>query len=149
MIVSSCLFLGLLLAPAQAGQESEDVKNARKAIAKVLDDQVEAWNRGDLKSFMAGYHRSGDITFYSGGTVQKGWDAVFERYQKKYQGDGKEMGKVTFRDIAIDILGPDSAVVRGRWELKLTDEMPSGLFTLVFRKTSAGWRIVHDHTSNG
>ena len=134
----------LLLAALPGGDAAE----AKKAIQKVLDDQVAAWNRGDLKGFMAGYQRSNETTFYSGNTALKGWDAVLERYQKKYQGEGKEMGKVTFRDIDIQVLSADSAVVRGRWELKLANEMPGGLFTLVFRKTAEGWRIIHDHTSN-
>ena len=35
----------------------------------------------------------------------------------------------------------------GRWRLERAQDAPSGLFTLLFRRTSAGWRIVHDHTS--
>jgi uncharacterized protein (TIGR02246 family) len=129
------------------GGDTEQAKAARKTIYAVLTDQVDCWNKGDLKGFMAGYHKSGDITFYSGDKVVKGWDAMLERYQKTYQGEGKEMGKLTFRDIEIDVLSADSAVVRGRWELKQSKATPGGLFTLVFRKTPDGWRIVHDHTS--
>ena len=45
-------------------------------------------------------------------------------------------------------LGVDAAVVRGRWHLTMSDgKTPHGLFTLVFRKFSDGWRIVHDHSS--
>jgi beta-aspartyl-peptidase (threonine type) len=120
-----------------------------RAIRKVLNDQVAAWNQGDLKGFMAGYHKSDDITFYSGDKVLKGWDAMYERYQKKYQGEGKEMGKLSFRDLDVQVLGGGSAVVRGRWELKMQKGMPGGLFTLLLRKTADGWRIVHDHTSAG
>jgi ketosteroid isomerase-like protein len=111
-------------------------------------DQLDAWNKGDLKGFMAGYLKSPDVTFYSGGNVVKGWDAMLERYQKKYQGEGKEMGKLTFRDVEIDVLSAESAVVRGRWDLKMTKTNPGGLFTLLLRKTTDGWRIVHDHTSD-
>ena|SRR5437899_1675093 len=136
-----CLCLLLTTAPGDAAE-------AKKAIQQVLADQVAAWNKGDLKGFMAGYQRSADTTFYSGGTVLKGWDAVLERYEKRYQGEGKEMGKLTFRDIDIQVLSADSALVRGRFELKLSKDMPTGLFTLLFRKTPEGWRIVHDHTSN-
>src|SRR2546429_6858813 len=113
------LCLGLLLAALPGGDAAE----AKKAIQKVLDDQVAAWNRGDLKGFMAGYQRSNETTFYSGGTALKGWDAVLERYEKKYQGEGKEMGKLTFRDLDIQVLGGDSAWVRGRFELKLSKDL--------------------------
>jgi ketosteroid isomerase-like protein len=144
-MITTALCLCALLAPQQTAGNTEA---ARKAIVQVLSDQIEAWNKGDLKGFMAGYQRSPDITFYSGGTIHKGWDTVLERYQKKYQGEGKEMGMLTFPEITVEVLSADSAVVRGRFELKTSKDMPSGLFTLIFRKTPQGWRIVHDHTSN-
>jgi uncharacterized protein (TIGR02246 family) len=135
------------LVSVQTGGESADAKASRAAIATVLANQVEAWNKGDLPGFMAGYLRSGDLTFYSGDTILKGWDATLQRYQKKYQGEGNEMGKLAFKDLDIQLLSPDSAVVRGRWELKRTKDNPHGLFTLILRKTPEGWRIIHDHTS--
>jgi ketosteroid isomerase-like protein len=44
-------------------------------------------------------------------------------------------------------LGPASAIALGRWELKRANDNPHGRFTLIFRHTPDGWRIVHDHTS--
>jgi ketosteroid isomerase-like protein len=126
----------------------EEVQAQKKAIHTVLIDQVTSWNKGDLKGFMAGYQKGNDVTFYSGKNIVKGWDAMLERYQQKYQGEGKEMGKLTFRDVVIDVLSADNAVVRGRWDLKMSKASPGGLFTLLLRKTTDGWRIVHDHTSD-
>lgn len=120
---------------------------AARAVRRVLDDQVAAWNKGDLKGFMAGYWRSPDLTFFSGKDKTRGWDATLERYQKRYQAEGKEMGKLTFRDLEIEVLSPESAWVRGRWQLELSKETVGGLFTLIFKKLPEGWRIVHDHTS--
>lgn len=120
---------------------------AAKAVRQVLDDQVTAWNKGDLKGFMASYWRSPDLTFFSGKEKTRGWQATLERYQKRYQAEGKEMGKLAFRDLEIESLGPDSAWVRGRWHLELSKETVGGLFTLIFKKFPEGWRIVHDHTS--
>jgi ketosteroid isomerase-like protein len=153
--LSCCLLVAApsLPSPAAGGGlggrgAGEQAKADQKAILQVLNDQQVTWNKGDLKAFMSGYQHSSALTFYSGATIHKGWDAILERYQKKYQAEGKEMGKLTFRDIDIEVLGADSAVVRGRWELKTSTDMPNGLYTLIFRKTPEGWRIVHDHTSN-
>jgi beta-aspartyl-peptidase (threonine type) len=118
-----------------------------KAIREVLDAQVVAWNKGDLDGFMKGYWQSEKLTFFSGATRTSGWKATLERYQKKYKADGKEMGKLTFRDLEIEELSADAAVVKGRFELDLGKDKPTGLFTLIFKKTPDGWRIVHDHTS--
>jgi beta-aspartyl-peptidase (threonine type) len=125
-----------------------DSEDAAKAIRKVLDDQQSAWNKGDLEAFMSGYWKSDDLSFYSGGDKTKGWNATYERYKKKYQSEGKEMGALTFSELDINVVGADNAVVRGRWQLKMKDDKKiGGLYTLWLRKLPEGWRIVHDHTS--
>jgi len=137
--------LALLAAPAAAQPQKEDGK---KAIQAVLDAQVAAWNQGDLPKFMEGYWQSPHLTFYSAKKVTRGWQATLERYQKTYQGEGREMGKLAFRDLDIQMLGADHAFVRGRFVLALKKENAEGLFTLIFQKVKGQWRIVHDHTSS-
>ena len=128
----------------------DDIKKAENKvlIANVLDNQAAAWNMGDLPGFMKGYLESEDLSFYSGNNKTKGWKATLERYQKKYQGEGKEMGKLSFKELTIELLGDDHALVRGRFHLQLKKDAPTGIFTLIVRKTPAGWRIIHDHTSS-
>jgi beta-aspartyl-peptidase (threonine type) len=118
-------------------------------VQQVLDDQIAAWNRGDLEGFLATYWRSPELTFFSGKDVTHGWDATLERYRQRYQAEGKEMGRLTFRDVEVLPLTADQAWARGRWHLRMKDKELEGLFTLILRKTPDGWRIVHDHTSAG
>ena len=118
------------------------------AIRKVLQTQVEAWNRRDLEGFMAGYWNSPDLTFFSGATETQGWQATLERYRKKYQSADTGMGKLEFRDLQVEMLGPKAGFVRGKFLLTLSNgKQPHGLFTLIFRNFPEGWRIVHDHSS--
>jgi len=114
----------------------------------VLDAQVAAWNRGHVEAFMAGYWSSPELSFFSGAERTQGWEATLERYRKRYQSEGQEMGRLTFSELRVDVLGPDSALVRGRWQLVRSKDRPGGLFTLIFRRFPEGWRIVHDHTSS-
>ncbi|HEV3145546.1 MAG TPA: nuclear transport factor 2 family protein [Gemmataceae bacterium] len=118
-----------------------------KAIHKLLDDQQQAWNKGDLKGFMEGYWNSPELSFYSGNTKTKGWQQTFDRYRKRYQEEGREMGHLTFSEVVLDGTGPDTVIVRGRWKLEKKAETHDGLYTLIVRKLPEGWRIVHDHTS--
>ncbi len=120
---------------------------AEDQIRQVLSDQAAAWNKGDLDGFMQGYWNSPDLTFFSGNSKAQGWQATLDRYVKKYKSEGKEMGQLTFSDVKIEMLGPDSAFVRGRFELVQSKDKPTGLFTLIFKRTADGWRIIHDHTS--
>ena len=118
------------------------------AVQAVLDAQVEAWNRGDLEGFMAGYWRSPELAFFSGGSVTSGWEQTLARYRTRYQAEGKQMGRLRFDAIEVVPLAADSAVARGAWRLAMSDgKSPHGLFTLVLRRVDGEWRIVHDHTS--
>ena len=119
-----------------------------------LDRQAAAWNRGDLDGFMDAYWRDDRLTFASGGTVTRGWQATLDRYRRRYQAEGKEMGTLTFGEVEVELLGPPTgepreALVRGRWALAFarSEEKPNGLFTLLFRTTPDGWKVVADHTS--
>lgn len=123
-----------------------DKETIEKEIAAVLYDQVKYWNEGDIEKYMIGYHRSDSLRFASGGKVSYGWETTLERYKSGYP-DRVAMGILTFSDIDITIISKDAALVFGKWELQKVDTNPWGLFTLVFRQTEDGWRIVHDHTS--
>lgn len=118
------------------------------AVLAVLEQQQAAWNRHDLEGFMTGYWHSEGLTFFSGGHETSGWQAALDRYKKAYTGDGKEMGKLEFANVRIEMLAPDAAFVRGEFHLTMPDgKTPHGLFTLVFRKFPEGWKIVHDHSA--
>src|SRR5438105_11652727 len=144
------LFLALVLVLGAAILEAADGQSGNAAdiseIRAVLSEQQEAWNRGDIDGFMNGYAHAETTVFVSGDEVTRGWQTVRDRYLKKY-GDRAKMGTLTFSELEIEKLGPDSAVAFGRWELKRESDNPHGRFTLIFRKTPDGWRIVHDHTS--
>lgn len=97
---------------------------------------------------MAGYWNSQQLTFFSGGKETHSWQATLDRYRRNYQSGGAEMGKLEFQDLQIEMLGAESAFVRGKFLLTLSNgKEPHGLFTLVFRKFPGGWRIIHDHSS--
>ena len=130
--------------PAQSSETTAD--QPANEIRAVLKAQQEAWNRGDMDAFLNTYARSDSTVFVSGDTVTRGWQTVRARYKMKFRSRAK-MGKLRFSDLEIQPLNNDAAVVFGRWLLKrATNDNPHGLFTLVFRRTSDGWRIVHDHT---
>ncbi|HYJ92610.1 MAG TPA: DUF4440 domain-containing protein [Pyrinomonadaceae bacterium] len=134
-----------LLALATFSQGAGD-KRAQSEIRKVMDDQVAAWNRGDIDGFMRGYWNSEKLVFVSGDNVTRGWRPTLERYKKSYDTRAK-MGTLTFSDLEITVLSKDAAVVLGSWALARDKDNPHGKFTLTFRRFRHGWRIVIDHTS--
>jgi len=117
-----------------------------EAIRAVLEAQRDAWNKGDVDGYMDGYDRSESTVFVSGDSVRHGWQTVRDHYKKSYD-TREKMGQLTFSDLEFTLLGKDHVSVVGRWLLKRTSDEPHGRFTLIFKKTNKGWRIIHDHTS--
>ena len=117
------------------------------AVRAVIEMQAAAWNRGDIEGYMAGYAREDATTFVSGDALTRGWQTVFERYKSRYDTRAK-MGTLDFSELEIKPLSEFYMMATGRWQLKRDADTPQGRFTLIFRRTNAGWRIVHDHTSS-
>ena len=144
---------GVALVAAQEKKERAAVSKAggreAKAVAAiraVLDAQAEGWNRGDVDAYMDGYMRSPETVLVSGDSVTRGWQVVLDRYKKNYNSREK-MGQLAFTEIEVNLLGKDAAMALGRWQLTRSGDKPHGRFTLIFRRTPQGWRIIHDHTS--
>ncbi len=138
--------LALLFLVACSSQEPR-VKNGEE-IKKLLGDQVEAWNRGDIAGYMRGYWSSDSTLFSSGGSLIHGYIDVLDRYKKRY-GTRELMGRLEFSDLEIRQLSPTIAMVVGVWRLSREKDVPWGRFTLVLEKKPEGWRITADHTSSG
>jgi uncharacterized protein (TIGR02246 family) len=118
----------------------------REAIGAVLRAQKSAWNRADVGAFLEGYWHSPELTFSGSSGVARGWDAVLARYKKNYP-DRAAMGQLDFSDLEFRFLGPDAALVLGKWHLQREKDELGGVFTLVWQRFPDGWKIIHDHTS--
>jgi len=134
--------------PAQSvttAASPSDVEEQQR-ILSLLKTQQGDWNRGDIDSFMEGYERSEHLIFTSGGTVRRGWEAAMRRYRETYP-DRDTMGRLTFSDLEVTLLGPNAAVVLGKYQLRRAKDSPHGVFTLILQKKDGSWKIIHDHTS--
>jgi uncharacterized protein (TIGR02246 family) len=118
-------------------------------IRTMLKNSEAAWNRGDLLAFATDYEDSPDTTFVGREVTRGGVQAILGRYQRAY-GTRQKMGTLTFSEIEVRELGAGFALAIGKFSLKRTTEGggdASGRFTLVLKKTAAGWKIIHDHSS--
>jgi len=118
----------------------------KEAVMKVLEIQRQAWNRGDIESYMQGYWKSDSLVFVGKTAPVYGWQSTLERYKKSYPGKAA-MGQLTFDIIQVKVLDDNNAFVLGGWHLKREKDAPGGYFTLWFRKINGEWKIVCNHTS--
>ena len=111
-----CLFSVAAQGPAPAQPSGERVAD-REAISSVLRAQQSAWNHADVDAFLEGYWHSPELTFSGSSGVARGWDGVLARYKKNYP-DRSAMGQLSFSDLEFRFLGPDAALVLGKWHLQ-------------------------------
>jgi ketosteroid isomerase-like protein len=134
-------------APRPSVQAAASAEQAEESqIRKLLSEQADSWNHGDIDSFMTSYWKSDETLFVGATGVARGWQAVLARYHRAYP-DRKAMGRVTFSNMEVHRWCADSALVLGNYHLDRENDHPEGVFTLDLRKFAEGWRIVVDHTT--
>jgi ketosteroid isomerase-like protein len=132
------MFLTSLKGVAQSGDE--------KAIRLLLDQQTDAWNRGDIEGFMNSYWESDSLMFVGKSGVTYGWANTLKNYRKGYP-DTAVMGKLSFDYIKIKRLSKKYYFVVGKWHLKRSIGDIDGYYNLLFEKINGRWAIVVDHSS--
>ncbi len=129
-------------------------QSAETTIRAAMDAQVAAWNRGDIPAFMQTYEDSPETTFI-GAQLRKGYQPILQRYQQAYS-NAAQMGTLTFTGLEVRMLpskcgAAEYAVVTGKFHLQRTTHgeaaKDDGIFSLVWRKGTDGWKIIVDHTS--
>jgi ketosteroid isomerase-like protein len=153
--IGSILVGTLALAFALAAEGGRVIANpevkqsSRDAIVRIIDMQKKAWNSGDLDTFLTGYYDSPDTSYTSGGQEYWGYEALKQKYTRSYGTSRDTMGMLDFSELKVVDVSADSAYCLGHWHLERKDK-PSleGVFTLVFKNTTAGWKIIHDHTTS-
>lgn len=112
----------------------------------MLQASVEAFNRGDLPGHLSIYDPS--VTFMTKNGPRPGIAPIETAFRETYFRDGLPKQQLRFEQLAIRPLGTGQAMATGRFVLSGGEEPDqTGWFTLVWSRTAAGWRAIHDHSS--
>ncbi len=116
------------------------------AIRNSMNEQLIAWNKGDIDRFMLTYWQSDSLKFIGKSGVTYGWQNTLENYKKNYS-DTAAMGKLDFNILEVNKLSELYFFVVGKWHLTRSIGDIGGHFTLLFKKIKNKWLIVVDHSS--
>ncbi len=133
-------------APEPVQSTHRTVRPFTEDFIDLLEEQADAWNRGDIEGFMDYYWRSDALTFVSGETVIHGWQATLDRYKERYP-TPLDMGRLDFEDLAVEVGNDNSASVTGRYRVRTRGAQSTGSFVLSLREIDGRWLIVRDHTT--
>lgn len=136
----------LLLLVALVNTAMAQTTKDKTAILKVLENQRQAWNKGEMENYMKGYWKSDSLLFVGKNGPTYGWQKTLDNYKKGYP-DKSAMGFLTFGIKKVEFLSKEQAFVLGSWNLKREKDEPKGYFTLLLRKIDGEWKVVVDHSS--
>ena len=135
------LFLFALSALGSTAQSNDEM-----AIKQALNEQIEAWNQGNIERFMKTYWENDSLMFIGKGGIKYGWKNTLNNYKSNYP-DTIAMGKLSFDILKISRLSPEYFYVVGKWHLQRSIGDLSGHYDLLFRKINGKWVIIADHSS--
>ena len=122
-------------------------KKGVTAVQKVLLEQQEDWNTGDIDAFMKHYWKSDQLQFIGASGVTYGWQNTLDNYKRRYP-NRQAMGKLKFDILEVNQRSRKVISLVGKFYLtrEEIDDL-SGHFLLIFQKIKGKWKIVADHTS--
>ena len=124
------LFIGLLIVFSSIISHAQSMDEL--AIRKVLDNQVIAWNAGNVDEFMKTYWQNNSLIFIGKSGITYGWQSTLENYKKHYP-DTAAMGHLTFVLLEFNHLSPVYYFVLVKWHLQRSIGNIEGYFTLLFK----------------
>jgi hypothetical protein len=120
--------------------------DGKQRIHERFDEMTEAWNRGDLDAYLAGYWDSGKTKWISGGNIIRGFETIRARYKALYHSPEK-LGQLEVQDLEIDMVSDGDALVVGKWSHTAGQLVRVGVFTVHMKKIQGEWFMATDHAS--
>lgn len=115
------------------------------AIRAELQRTADGWNAGNLDAYLASYDDS--IVSRGRDGFVRGKAAAAEVMKNGFWKTGKPLQKLRYENLDIRMLGRDHALMTGQFVLSGAERPEqTGWFTTVWKKTPAGWRMIHDHS---
>jgi len=151
-ILACAAALMLALAPAAAAAQTPLYPKDEDAIHQSVLLLIDQTNN-DPMATLAAYAQSDRVTSVNGETIATGWDALVN--QTRAQVRAQPPGAFTVQPGKLDIvgMGPDHALVVAPLTMfhRVNGSVVSvsGSMTLAYERTDGGWKIIHEHYSEG
>lgn len=145
LALAFCLVAGCAApSPWAGGSSLSDADRAQ--IQSALDASVDGWNQGNLAQHLSLYDPA--VTAMTREGPRPGVAAIEASFRTTYFDGDTPKQRLRTERVAVRPLSSDATLMTGRFVL-YGGELPeaSGWFTLVWVRTAAGWKVVHDHTS--
>lgn len=118
-----------------------------KQVKAALDEQVNAWNAGQLEKAMGYYYNSPDLLWISRAGIAKGYEPIFQGYVKDYT-DRSLMGTYSYEPLHIEVLSAAKVFYVFRWKIDLNGKkIMGGISSQIWKRSGKDWLIISEHAS--
>lgn len=146
MLAFALLLSGCMSVRVNTGDPNVGASTMQQ-LAAAMQQSAAAWNRGDVDAFLAVYKDDAKTAFMAP-QITYGLTGIKARYLRTYFKDGKPKAQLTYDDLIYRALGSDHVLMTGKWHLTDADgKKQDGYYSLIWERTSSGWKIIHDHSS--
>jgi ketosteroid isomerase-like protein len=123
---------------------------AADTVLAAFNKIIDGIRKANVNLVTEGYWNSPTLVLFNyNGSVTRGWDQMRKNRESSYP-DIKDV-KLDVRDVHVQMLGRDGAVVTCLWTQTQTykgaPETATGRMTLAFKRVGTAWKAVHLHTS--
>lgn len=141
VLAASLAAAAVIVAPAVLPDQGQGARRG-------LEEQVAAWNRGDLEAALRTYWNSPEMTWVSKRGVERGFKDFAEAMRKDYGSSPSRMGTYQAEVLHAQDLGPNTALLVYKWNISKGDQKLMGaVSTQVWRRIDGAWRAVLEHAS--
>ena len=138
-----CVLIMAVCVVAAAGQQK--MSKDEKAIRDTLNMTAEGWNKGDLNQYLSAYVKEATEMLSTG--PAGGVEAIEKTMKEGFWKSGRPTQVLRYENVVVRMLGKKNALVTGQYILSGGGRADrTGWFTTVWTKTSAGWKMIHDHS---
>ena len=145
------LFFGLFITGCSPKLNliNDEFPEAKAEVMKTFGAIVQSLKDGDLDKLISFHAYGPKFTEFKGGEPRNGGEAN-EEYERNVFGAVTEVIKFDAKDLAIAVYGDVANVTfHSDFHLMFGEDLVvvNDQITLLFVKTDAGWKIVHEHHS--
>ena len=145
-VVLAFSVIALLLAPSRLAAHEPQVEKAK--AHKLLTEQMESWNRGDLEGALKSYCPAEDVIWVNRSGISYGHQSFARSMRSHFGGSPGQMGKLSLELIDARLFGDGSNLMVVRWAItKGTTRVMGGISSQLWADCDGKMRVVFEHSS--
>lgn len=139
------IYLAIFTICILTGGEIYSQSPDEKQIQKVIEEEMEAWNRGDIEGYVQFYTPDDSCRMIYSSGITYGRDSILAFYKKHWPKE--KMGKLELDQTTMERVSDEYYFVTGRFTVFTNGKTIRGRYSSLMKKVNGKWYIYTDHSA--